>query len=158
MLNKNNALSFKVTNVKHLGLGSNFRLYCPKERNHHKMMIFKNGTTKDNLQYKDLCKVEHEVRIAYNNGGRGIFTIDNITNTMVEYPHWWSVIEEAGYISYEFEVLGSFFLKFNIKPTWINCNYTWGLYDNETDSWTGAVGQVGILTNNRIIKFCPYLD
>ena len=133
--------------MNHLRLGTNFRLYCPKERNHHKMMIFKNGTIIDDLQYKDLCKEEHHVRIAYNNNG-GIFVIDNITNTMVEYPHVWSIIEEDGYISYEFEVLGSFFLKFNIKPTWINCNYTWGLYDNETDSWTGAVGQVEILTKN----------
>ena len=115
MLNKNNALSFKVTNVKHLGLGSNFRLYCPKERNHHKMMIFHNGTTNDNLQYKDLCKVEHEVRIAYNNDIN--FKIDNITNSMVEFPVWTSIIEEWGQISHEDAILKSFFFKFNIKPT-----------------------------------------
>ena len=48
------------------------------------MMIFTNGTTKDDLKYKDLCKEEHHVRIAYNNEG-GFFEIDNITKTMVEY-------------------------------------------------------------------------
>ena len=127
--------------MNNLGLGTNFRLYCPKERNYHKMMIFKNGTTKDHLQYKDLCKEEHQVRIAYNNEVDW-FEIDNITNSMVEYPHWKSVIEEAGYLSYEFEMFESFFLKHNIKPSWINCNYTWGWFDNETDLWTGAVGQV----------------
>ena len=145
MLNKNNALSFKVTNVKHLGLGSNFRLYCPKERNHHKMMIFKNGTTKDNLQYKDLCKVEHEVTIAYNNDG-ALFKIDNITNTMVELPklNKNGLIHDYGAYSHEYSILKSFFSKFNIKPTWINCNYTWGWFDDETGHWTGALGQVEI--------------
>ena len=148
MLNKNNALSFKVTNVKHLGLGSNFRLYCPKERNHHKMMIFRNGTTKDNLQYKDLCQEEHEVRIAYNNE-RPVFEIDNITNSMVEFPYMWPIAGDWGIISYEFVILKSFFSKFNIKPTWINCNFTFGWIDYEAGHWTGAVGQVEILYFNQ---------
>ena len=143
MLNKNNALSFKVTNVKHLGLGSNFRLYCPKERNHHKMMIFRNGTTKDNLQYKDLCQEEHEVRIAYNNEWPN-FEIDHITNSMVEYPHWMSMVGDNGMFSDEYEILKTFFSKFNIKPRWINCNYTWGWFDDEAGHWTGAIGQVEI--------------
>ena len=154
MLNKNNALSFKVTNVKHLGLGSNFRLYCPKERNHHKMMIFKNGTAKDDLQYKDLCKEEHEVRIAYNNDIN--FKIDNITNSMVEFPVWTSIIEEWGQISHEDAIIKSFFSKFNIKPTWINCNYTWGWFDNETEHWTGAVGQVEIINKYKIFEVLFY--
>ena len=147
MLNKNNAFLFKVTNVNHLGLGTNFRLYCPKERNHHKMMIFKNGTTKDDLQYKDLCKEEHEVRIAYNNE-MNWFEIDNITNSMVEYPHWWIMVGDYGLLSDEYEILKTFFSKFNIKPTWINCNFTWGWFDDEAGHWTGAVGQVEILTKN----------
>ena len=120
-------------------------------------MIFKNGTTKDDLQYKDLCQEEHEVRIAYNNR-RNKFEIDTKTNSMVDFSYGMPIVYEWSQISHEHIMLETFFSKFNIKPTWINCNYTWGLYDNETDSWTGAVGQVGILTNNRIIKFCPYLD
>ena len=146
MLNKNNALSFKVTNVKHLGLGSNFRLYCPKERNHHKMMIFKNGTTKDDLQYKDLCKEEHHVRIAYNNESP-FFVFDNITNTMVEFPKfdkYEGFISDYGQHSHEWEILKRFFSKFNIKPSWINCNYTWGWFDEEAGHWTGALGQVEV--------------
>ena len=111
------------------------------------MMIFKNGTTKDDLQYKDLCKEEHHVRIAYNNAV-GWFEIDNITNTMVEYPHWKIMVDDYGMLSDEYEILKTFFSKFNIKPTWINCNYTWGVFDDETGYWTGAVGQVQILTQN----------
>ena len=101
------------------------------------MMIFKNGTTKDDLQYKDLCKEEHHVRIAYNNEVDW-FEIDNITNSMVEYPHWMIMVGDYGQLSDEYEILKTFFSKFNIQPTWIN--------------WTGAVGQVKILTYNRIIK------
>ena len=88
-------------------------------------MIFKNGTTKDNLQFKDLCQEEHEVRIAYNNEVN-VFKIDNITNTMVEYPYWTPIVWEWGQISHNHAILKTFFSKFNIKPTWINCNYTWG--------------------------------
>ena len=36
-------------------------------------------------------------------------------------------------------------------PNWINCNYTWGWFDDETGQWTGAVGQVKILTKNELI-------
>ena len=114
------------------------------------MMIFKNGTTKDDLRYKDLCKEEHHVRIAYNNEGY-VFKIDNITNTMVEYPYWMNMVGDLGIRSGEYEILKSFFSKFNIIPTWINCNYTWGWFDDETEQWTGAVGQVKILTKNKII-------
>ena len=123
------------------------------------MMIFKNGTTKDDLRYKDLCKEEHDVRIAYNND-EPYFVIDNITNTMVEYPKFhvgMGLISDHGQHSHEWEILKSFILKYNIKPSWINCNYTWGWFDDEAGHWTGAVGQVEIFfTYNRIIKFCPY--
>ena len=144
----------KVTNVNHLGLGSNFRLFCPKERNHHKMIIFKNGTTKDDLQYKDLCKEEYEVRIAYNNE-ENFFGIDNITNTMIEYHHWSIMTAGISQLSVEYEILKSFFSKFNIKPTWINCNYTWGWFD-ETGHWTGAVGQVEIMNKYEIFEVLFY--
>ena len=112
------------------------------------MMIFKNGTTKDDLQYKDLCEEEYQVRIAYNNDYNYDIQIDNV---MVEYPYWEPIAQNWPQISYDYEYLGTFFSKHNIKPTWINCNYTWGWFDNEAGHWTGAVGQVEILTKNRII-------
>ena len=116
-----------------------------------KLMMFFNGTTKDGLTYKDFCKEEYQVRIAYNNDDT-LFAIDNITNTMVEYPHWVNVVEGDAYLPYEFEILASFFSNYNVKPDWINCNYTWGWYDNETDSWTGAIGQVELSIQNKMIK------
>ena len=111
-------------------------------------MIFFNGTTKDNIQCKDLCKEERHVRIAHNNDD-GFFKVDNITNSMVEFPYMWPIAGDWGIISYEFVILKSFFSKFNIKPTWINCNFTFGWFDYEAGHWTGAVGQVEILYFNQ---------
>ena len=115
------------------------------------MLIFKNGTTKDDLIFNDLCKIEHEIRIAYNNEGE-IFKIDNITNTMVEFPYWKPIAKAWPQISYDHEILMSFFSNFKIKPTWINCNYTWGWFDDETGHWTGAVGQVEIINKSKIFQ------
>ena len=111
-------------------------------------MLFKNGTISGDLNYKDVCKEEHDIRIAYNNDLYW-FEIDDITNTMVEYPHWEIMVSDHGTFSDQFEILKSFFANYNIKPTWINCNYTWGLFDDETGQWTGAVGQVKILTKKN---------
>ena len=52
------------------------------------------------------------------------------------------IVTKIGTISYTNEILGSFFSKFNIIPSWINCNFTWGMFDYETEHWTGAIGQV----------------
>ena len=114
------------------------------------MMIFLNGTTKNHLQYKDLCKEEHHVRIAYNNFIE-TFGIDKITNTMIEYPKLtknFGHLHDQGQFSPEYEMLKTFFSKFNIKPTWIYCNQTPGVFNETTGNWTGAVGQVEILTKN----------
>ena len=51
----------------------------------------------------------------------------------------------------DYEILKSFFQNNYINPTWIDCNYTWGWFDNETGHWTGAVGKV------QIINICLFL-
>ena len=64
---------------------------------------------------------------------------------MVEYPA--NIIEGVdNYISWDFEILEIFFKSNNIIVNWINCNSTWGWYDYETESWTGAVGKVKMNT------------
>ena len=37
-------------------------------------------------------------------------------------------------IPWDWEIINSFIYKYNIKATWINCNYTWGSYDESTGS------------------------
>ena len=55
---------------------------------------------------------------------------------MVEYPY----TTQYTNIPYDFEILEKFFKNKNIN--WINCNYTFGWYDDESGRWTGAVGKV----------------
>ena len=84
------------------------------------------------------------INIAYNNDF-GWFEIVN--NSMVEYQA--NIIEgEYSFIPYDFEILEKFFKNKNIK--WINCNHTWGWYDDETGRWTGAVGKV--IKNTFLLK------
>ena len=53
-------LFLKVSYIKQSSsqesLGTSFHLYCPKENLPHKIFIFKNGTTKDDLNFNDFCK------------------------------------------------------------------------------------------------------
>ena len=115
-------------------------------------MIFQNGTI-NNVNYKKLCKVEHGAKIAYNNQKPYIFEISNITNSMVGFPHEWLIEAPEGYLIGDHEILQSFFDNYNVKPTWINCNSTWGYFDDETGHWTGAVGQVLI----KLSKYCCFI-
>ena len=76
------------------------------------------------------------INVAYNDEP-GFFEIVN--NSMVEYPA--NIQEgESTVIAYDFEILEKFFKNKNVN--WINCNFTWGWYDDETGRWTGAVGKV----------------
>ena len=62
---------------------------------------------------------------------------------MVEYPAY--IIEgEISIIPYDFEILEIFFKTKNVIVNWLYCNYTWGVYDDETRRWTGAVGKVKV--------------
>ena len=78
------------------------------------------------------------INVAYNDDPP-FFEIAN--NSMVKWHYYWGLINEATSIPYDFEILEVFFENKNIN--WINCNYTWGWYDDETGRWTGAVGKVG---------------
>ena len=75
------------------------------------------------------------INVAYNDDS--YFEI--VDNSMVEYT---VAIIEGKYsnIPFDFEILEEFFENKNIN--WINCNYQWGWYDEETGRWTGAVGKV----------------
>ena len=82
------------------------------------------------------------INVAYNDEP-GFFEIVN--NSMVEYLA--NIIEgEATNIASDFEILEIFFKSYVIAVNWIDCNYTWGWYDDETGRWTGAVGKVRVKT------------
>ena len=89
------------------------------------------------LNWKDSLSIN----VAYNDN-YGFFEIAN--NSMVEWHDFWFLMNENSQLLYDFEILEAF-LENKIK-NWINCNYTWGVYDDETGRWTGAVGKVKMNT------------
>ena len=105
---------------------------------HKGLLLLKNATVNWNLGFNDVCN-EKQVIVAYNNDPE-IFEVSNITGEMVEYP----VKPYMRYISMalEYEIQAAFFETNNIKPTWLNCNYTWGTLNYTTGQWSGAVGMI----------------
>ena len=79
------------------------------------------------------------VTIAYNNEP-WLFEVDPETQIMEEFPvrpvNGWS------YIPLEWEIMKPFLDHYSLTPIWIDCDYTWGWLDEETGTWTGAVGKV----------------
>ena len=118
-----------------------FELVCPgnaKRVSYKGLLLLKNATVNRNLSFNDVCR-EKQVLVAYNNEAP-VFEVSNITGEMVEYP-------VAPYISYgniahEWEIQAAFFAYNNIKPLWLNANYTWGTLNYTTGQWTGAVGMI----------------
>ena len=101
-------------------------------------LILKGG--KGSLEYKDICqRPELSARIAYNNWP-GFFELDK-NEQLVEYKVN-PITGIRSNIPWEYEILSSFLSNYHITPIWINCNFTFGLFDEETGHWTGAVGQV----------------
>ena len=94
------------------------------------------GEVDDGKVWGDLCR-EKRVNIAYNNY-RWIFGVNDETGEMVRYP----VTPAFEAYIYDWEILDSFFNIHDIVPVWINCNFTWGWYDEGSGKWTGAVGKV----------------
>ena len=132
--------------------GTIFHLMCPgQDDGYQRVIITKDGTVRGNLKYKDYCphtkeaadQKRHESTIAYNNDGI-FFQVHDDTNTMKEFSLWLTLFESEKhhYNSRNWEILKMFFDNYNINPTWINCHYTWGWFDEETGKWTGAVGKV----------------
>ena len=81
-----------------------------------------------------MCKERH-VTVAYNNYPN-VFWVSDITGKMVEYPkdrvvtHW--------NMAREWEIQVAFFETNNVKPTWLNANYTYGTLNYTTGQWSGG--------------------
>ena len=108
-------------------------------------MMQNNGPVSKNVKYRNICKEQFPVHVAYNNEPL-LFQIENnsMVDVVVKYQYLHGLLTNDYYISYDDEILSIFFKHHDIILKWINCNYTWGVYDYETGKWTGAVGQVSI--------------
>ena len=90
--------------------------------------------------YKDICGGQKKkVNIGFNNEP-GALTVKN--NTLLTTPSPEPIYEKSTQISPDWEVLSRFFLIHNIEPNWLDCNYTWGWYDEELGGFTGCMGKV----------------
>ena len=112
-------------------------------------MMYDNGSVSENVKYKDICKEQFHVHVAYN---YKFFWFEIVNNSMVDSMVKYQMLHGsfvgstyASMISQNSEILSIFFKNLNIIVKWINCNQTWGWYDDETGKWTGAVGQVSMV-------------
>ena len=122
-----------------------FNLVCPgnaKSVPHERLLLLKNVTVHRNLGFDNVCK-EKYVYVAYNNAPHE-FEVSDVTGEMVKYP----VQPYVRYVSiaWEWEIQAAFFESNNVKPIWINANYTWGEMSLNPytlqEQWSGAVGMI----------------
>ena len=104
----------------------------------HDVLISKEISYKS---YKEICKGEpKKVNLGFNNE---VLQMMVTNNTLMPYPPLGTYFygEETA-LSFNWELFYKFFSIHNIEPNWLNCNYTWGWYDEELGGWTGCMGQV----------------
>ena len=105
--------------------------------------------------YKEICSGEpKKVNLGFNNDPR-IFKVEN--NTLMTYPQScgdfpYKETEEqpvnpcisdlSPRLVWDWEVFPKFFSIHNIEPNWLDCDYTWGSYDEKLGRWTGCMGKV----------------
>ena len=105
----------------------------------HGVLISKDISFKS---YKEICSGEKKkVNLGWNPLQK--FKIEN--NTLVnkkkteidEYIHG-----AFSNMVFNLVILSKFFATYNIEPNWLDCNNTYGWYDEELGGWTGCVGKV----------------
>ena len=132
-------------------------LQCPNLDNQLTLSLLHNASVQGGIHYHDVCKVADSVTIAYNEY-HPYFFVWRGTQIMVEY----TLSPEKGVLSQmalDWEIIKPFFDHYSLTPTWVNCNNTYGVLDEETGTWTGAVGKVrNCNLVNRSIRshFCNF--
>ena len=149
MTNVNLTESFKVyyphykTSIRYA-----FILQCPNLYHQLSLSLFHDGTGRSDIHYYDVCKVADSVTITYNNywkvghGGFGVWLAwrAGITSTMWEIPA--SPVKGFSKIPYDWEIIKPFLDHYSLTPNWIDSHHIEGVFDEETGTWTGAVGKV----------------
>ena len=90
--------------------------------------------------YKEICSGEpKKVKIGFNNDPNFMYVEDN---TILEIPKQNYIKGDDPQFSKDWEVFSKFISTHNIEPNWLNCNMTWGWYDEDLGGWTGCIGKV----------------
>ena len=91
------------------------------------------GEVDDGKVWEDLCR-QKWVNIAYT------IPLFDETGEMVKEPV--DPINGVTHIPWDWEILESFIDNNDIVPVWIFSDFTSGVYDEESERWTGGVGKV----------------
>ena len=92
--------------------------------------------------YKEICSGEKKkVNLGYW-GNWDFFKVEN--NSLVHIPRMLEsyIYGEWSQMPYDWEVLSKFVSNQNIEPNWLDCNFTYGWYDEDLGGWTGCMGKV----------------
>ena len=122
------------------GIRYTFTLQCPNLDNLLTLSLFHDATVHGDIHYHDVCKVADTVNIAYNNIP-DIYEVDHDNQTVLKEPPI-EPMEGWSNIPFDWEIIQPFLDHYSLTATWIDCNYTWGRLDEETGTWTGALGKV----------------
>ena len=104
----------------------------------HKVLISKEISYKS---YNEICIGEpKKVNLGFNT--KAYFKVEN--NSLVHVPRGLNQKIHGKYSNMirDWEVLSKFFSIHNIKPNWLDCDNSFGHYDDELGGWTGCVGKV----------------
>ena len=68
-------------------------------------------------------------------------------NTLMHVPlrfptNSFSVYGVQSSFSWDWEILSKFLAIHNIEPKWLDCNFTFGWFDEDLGGWTGCMGKV----------------
>ena len=92
--------------------------------------------------YKEICSGEPK-NVNLGIVFQSYFWLYN--NNSLKHIDRWSndfIYGRSSAMAYDWEILSKFFSIQNIEPNWLDCNSTWGYYDEELGGWTGCVGKV----------------
>ena len=91
--------------------------------------------------YKSICSGEKKkVNLGYN---EELYVLKVENNKLIAHPDQLYIFGLAAGMAETWEVFFKFFSTHNIEQNWLDCNYTWGWFDEELGGWTGCMGKVG---------------
>ena len=103
----------------------------------HDVLISKEISYKS---YKEICSREpKKVNMGFRNDKENM-VVEN--STLMEIPKQEFIFGKNSVMSKIWEVLSKFFSIHNIEPNWLDCNWSWGSYDEDLGGWTGCMGKV----------------
>ena len=89
--------------------------------------------------YKEICRGE---RKKVNLGYAVSWLIKNKKLKRYTKSLSFYIYATYSYMTYYFEFLEKFFSIHNIEPNWLDCERSYGHYDDNLGGWTGCMGKV----------------